>query len=646
MDKAVAFANNDTVFLSWVYDQKIPDCLGFAVYRRDATGQRTALPAWVGFKGGSNPNWQHKDTTVWPVQKFGWRDFAAARGETYSYDIVPMTGTQDALAPLTAKTLTTETVTLTPTRGSVSTYFTNGILATQALTHVVTPGPSGAPNPTVLQGHIQKQGDPLRLKLAGQVLQGLTALLDRAAKTGGACYFALYELADQELISRLVDAKAYIHIILANTGTDDAENKPARMTLHNAGVDITDRMVANGHIAHNKFCLYVDAGGKPRAVLTGSTNWTSTGMCTQSNNALIIENDDLAQDYYEYWLRLKADDSQQAQPLRTTDRTTPGKATIDGAEATVWYSPNTEQTTKPKNPAAPVDMADVFAHMAQAQNAILFLVFQPGSPSIIEYAAACEDAKPGLLVYGAATDPNANEDYNTILFHRSTKDQESVDDNVVSASAVNTQFAYWHKELLKLPGAHAIIHDKIVVIDPASKDCVVIAGSHNLGYRASYNNDENFVIIKGHQALAQAYATHVMDVYDHYRWRFTLRSTSVKNAFQGLDPTPAWQDKYFAEGSTARREALYWTGQLPPLPAAPAPDVPALPAIQKGAKGGGAKRPRAKKATAKRPAAKKSGAIKAGAKKRAKPATRSAKAKAKKPKHPAKRKKPAARKRR
>src|ERR1700730_8691031 len=39
MDKAVAIANNDTVFLSWGYDQKISDCLGFALYRKDAVGR-------------------------------------------------------------------------------------------------------------------------------------------------------------------------------------------------------------------------------------------------------------------------------------------------------------------------------------------------------------------------------------------------------------------------------------------------------------------------------------------------------------------------------------------------------------------------------------------------------------------------------
>ena len=30
-----------------------------------------------------------------------------------------------------------------------------------------------------------------------------------------------------------------------------------------------------------------------------------------------------------------------------------------------------------------------------------------------------------------------------------------------------------------------------------------------------------------------------------------------KTAFTGLDPTPAWQDKYFTGDSLARREALY-----------------------------------------------------------------------------------------
>src|SRR5205814_207567 len=108
-------------------------------------------------------------------------------------------------------------------------------------------------------------------------------------------------------------------------------------------------------------------------------------------------------------------------------------------------------------------------------------------------------------------------------------------------SEIKDQFDYWRKELLK--AGHAVVHDKIVVVDPLGSDCVVVTGSHNLGYKASYQNDENLVILRQHREVAAAYATHVMDVYDHYRWRWVLQQKRSK-AWNGLDPTDAWQQKY------------------------------------------------------------------------------------------------------
>ena len=125
------------------------------------------------------------------------------------------------------------------------------------------------------------------------------------------------------------------------------------------------------------------------------------------------------------------------------------------------------------------------------------------------------------------------------------------------------------KELLMTPGAHAIIHDKIVVIDPRSSDCGVITGSHNLGYKASYANDENLLIVEGHRRLAEAYATHVMDIYDHYRWRWQASKWqrhhdggepgTAHDAEEGggLSSDDGWQDEYF--GSTrAEAERQFW----------------------------------------------------------------------------------------
>jgi hypothetical protein len=68
---AIAVSNNDVVQVVWRYREKIPECLGFEVYRQEngaePQGTWTPLPAWVGFKGEKNPEWQEKTTTVWAV---------------------------------------------------------------------------------------------------------------------------------------------------------------------------------------------------------------------------------------------------------------------------------------------------------------------------------------------------------------------------------------------------------------------------------------------------------------------------------------------------------------------------------------------------------------------------------------------------
>jgi phosphatidylserine/phosphatidylglycerophosphate/cardiolipin synthase-like enzyme len=116
----------------------------------------------------------------------------------------------------------------------------------------------------------------------------------------------------------------------------------------------------------------------------------------------------------------------------------------------------------------------------------------------------------------------------------------------------------WMKEILK--AGFAIIHDKIVVIDPFSDDCVVATGSHNLGYKASFNNDENLVLIKGNKKIAVAYATHVLDVYDHFAWRYMVKTRGAKGADQSLKDTPdEWLNQYFDAGGRIKTAQLkFW----------------------------------------------------------------------------------------
>jgi phosphatidylserine/phosphatidylglycerophosphate/cardiolipin synthase-like enzyme len=103
---------------------------------------------------------------------------------------------------------------------------------------------------------------------------------------------------------------------------------------------------------------------------------------------------------------------------------------------------------------------------------------------------------------------------------------------MVRAAAVRIPFGNLRPELLT--AGHAIIHDKIIVIDPLDKErCTVITGSHNLGYKASYCNDENLLIIEGDRDLAISYAVHVLDLYEHYLMRARLEENIRKDIMAG-----------------------------------------------------------------------------------------------------------------
>ena len=89
-----------------------------------------------------------------------------------------------------------------------------------------------------------------------------------------------------------------------------------------------------------------------------------------------------------------------SRPAGKTFRTanqTPVEVLVPGAakaKATVCFSPNTSQKNKPKNPEAPVDMANVEELIKAANHAVLFLCTGPGNPSIVDAAAAALEAKP------------------------------------------------------------------------------------------------------------------------------------------------------------------------------------------------------------------------------------------------------------
>ena len=92
----------------------------------------------------------------------------------------------------------------------------------------------------------------------------------------------------------------------------------------------------------------------------------------------------------------------------------------------------------------------------------------------------------------------------------------------------------------------------------------MVTGSHNLGHKASFNNDENLVIVKGERYLAEAYTTHVLDIYDHFSWRWLVQQGKV-SADAGLKTKPdEWQSRYYNDDGSIRNAQLrFWLSAIP-----------------------------------------------------------------------------------
>jgi len=134
MSRAIALANNDVVFLAWRYDQKIANCLGFAVYRTDcATNQRAVL---TGLGRLQRPI---RMTTGRPRRRKSGRfkiwlaRFHAERGHAYEYEIVPMIGAPGSLRPCRRPGRSRRTGSICCRILALFGLLQRGILSTQAL---------------------------------------------------------------------------------------------------------------------------------------------------------------------------------------------------------------------------------------------------------------------------------------------------------------------------------------------------------------------------------------------------------------------------------------------------------------------------------------------------------------------------------
>jgi phosphatidylserine/phosphatidylglycerophosphate/cardiolipin synthase-like enzyme len=536
------YQNSDDALLVWDVEEKIDRCVGFAV-RRELTSAGKTKASWLdnyaGFRGEKANKGETRPSTEWPFQGFSWTDHGINQGDTARYRVTPVMREEDG----SLKRLDSRRSAWASGREPSSTYrafFNRGYVMSQFVARYLEETKQSL---SQFKDTISEEDEQtIRVFLSGEIRTQLLALLAQARESGGEVHAALFELGDDELIDALVPLSGRAHVVLANGSIEQREHETAatarkrdgnarsRARLLAAGVDVEEknRFVSPGPLAHNKFAVFTDKKGKAKKVWTGSTNWTPTGLCTQLNNALLIEDDAVAKTYMEQWKRLREAGSEFPKTLVDSNSV----PTPDNVETTTWFT-----RTRSK-----VDLATLKEAVLGAEQGLLFLMFQPGGTGVLADVEELRKQKPELFVRGVVSElPEGQNDESvarvTFIGHQEEPESHTLD--VIEPEGRPQAIAWWAAEAthndVRANIGYAIVHSKILVIDPLSEQPTLITGSHNFSTNASTKNDENFLVLKGDRALAEAYLVNVFGAWRHYRARVASGSP-----FQGLRSDDSW----------------------------------------------------------------------------------------------------------
>ncbi len=579
--------NGDHTCLVWLPSdrKRITNCRGFAIKRIRNGKPAEYLHGFVGFS--DQDKLDLKNPWKFPVQRYMWWDYLVDPGDELQYCVVPVIGPdKDHLTPNEnmASTLTGKMRVTGQSTEHIAAYFNKGIVAAQWVSRAVDKEPKGAS----IKDLVTKIGDPLRNALSGLLRPRILSLLQKAKNEGGKIYALLYELNDPELIDALVALGKDCNLILANGAfkpPDNDENKDVRAQLKSK-IRLHDRIVSSGHFAHNKVVVVCDSDGKPLRVLTGSTNWTSSGLCTQANNGLIIDDPAVAQDYFDAWNRIQAA-ANGFPPSLIAANSTAKTFQVDGCRVTPWHVPTSH--------AQDLEYARKLIH--SAKEGILFLFFNPGTfqaDGVPEKWTLLQNIlnrhrkennpyyNPNLYIKGvvnqdiayltndkppqkskkasASMDPTAVAQP-VALYSNGVEPPERLSQDVLVPENIQQKFFNWEKELLRAGLVN--IHSKVIVLDPFGKNPVVMTGSHNLGFKASSKNDDNLIIIEQSGPLAVAYAVNIIAMFQNYRWNvYVEQHRQDPKVWHGLADNDQWQDSHLTGDQLA--EVEFWMGEGEP----------------------------------------------------------------------------------
>ncbi|HEX9943601.1 MAG TPA: phospholipase D-like domain-containing protein [Thermoanaerobaculia bacterium] len=543
--------------------------LGFAVERIDPTeNERYIMPGFKVFRSViPNPNpdtvvstWEH------PVQSFVWDDFTAKPNREYEYLFYPIKGTPKNLDRSTKPVRIRVRTEPLYSKGTHDIFFNRGVASSQAYRRRF--------------GNLKPDEQPTKEKQK-EALQWLTRDLDEAilrfikgAKKGdtllGCFYEFRYEPVARELkaaidrgvdVRLIIDAKVNEHMENGKLVESFPREENLRM-LKTAGIpkkNVTLRQAKPSNIQHNKFMVLVRHGDKPEEVWTGSTNISLGGFSGQTNVGHWVRDPETARQFVAYWELLKTDPGAVA-GLERSEAQKANRA-LHAAVAALHEAPTAIDAIPPGTTA-------VFSPRAGREVLDLYV-------RLVDSAKACSCI---TLAFGINESFKEQLLNNTSLSHvvfmllekRDRANPRSTKPFVPLTAANNVYQAWgafikdpvyqWAREtnagLLKVNAHVVYVHSKFLLMDPLGDDPIVVTGSANFSKASTNDNDENMLLIRGEQRVADIYFTEFNRLFNHYYFR------SVTEALKERRPTGNSQESLFLAEEDEKWLVKYAPGKL------------------------------------------------------------------------------------
>jgi phosphatidylserine/phosphatidylglycerophosphate/cardiolipin synthase-like enzyme len=547
-----AISGTHAVFLAFdMSEADARELMGFAIQRTDLIEDETiwlrgnktfaSIRPATGFEDASSQ--EH------PFQAFQWADYTAKPGYRYRYRVFPKYGTPGKLTGETATSVPIDTEALAGGKHEV--HFNRGAIASQAFARRF-PGQT-----------LEEAGQPAYSWLGRDLVPGLLDFIAKAKDSTYGLHAAIYEL-------HLPEQKSWPDIVAAFKAASQA-GAQVGIIYHGLADDIGNgnaQAIARAQIKdicfprtkaklmHNKF-IVLSRNGKPISVWTGSTNISRNALFGQLNVGHAIYDTRLAGRFLGYWRELKGDPAADAikdwaesenalPPEKKTDELTPIFSPHRGRGVFDWWI-ELANDPKPLFMTFPFGIVKDFRPVFDKNDGVLRLAMLDkyiNGGNAASRAAAISDIERirGLPNIGMAVGGNLFVDW--------------IDG--------------WHQEGSGIGVNVNWIHTKFMLIDPLGRQPITLTGSANFSEASVNSNDENMVLIRGDERVADIYFSEFMRVFAHHRFR-----ESVKRHLQRYGPAASntwkpqdlfedwkkWVPKHFQKDSEHYISRRYFSGE-------------------------------------------------------------------------------------